>query len=188
MFEKFWQDNLKEIQENKLRFIAVFVSFVLAVGLFFSNDSGGDEIILEETPPVEPAENLDDTKIIAVHNAATSSANSNIKVVVGANSGDLYVHDPFQVPPKEIVEPIPEVVPPVEQVAAPAEKFVLRGVAIIGQNKSALVQKISDENKNSAVDLILEIGDLLNGKKIVEIAPDSVILEGGEILFLDIQD
>ena len=44
----------------------------------------------------------------------------------------------------------------------------------------------SDKNSD-AENLILEIGDNFNGKKIVEIATDSVILENGEVLFLDIQ-
>ena len=200
MFEKFWRDNLKEIQENKIRFTAICVIFVFAVILFLSDD-GGEEIILTENSPPEIAEKVDaDTNIVAVKRAEISNADGNIKIVIGANSEDLFVHDPFQVPPKEIQPPpeippeIPPVIPPViipqpvAQVSIPTEKFILRGTVIIGENKSALVQKISANDKNSEADnLILNIGDNLNGKKIVDIAQDFLMLEGGEILYLDIQ-
>ena len=192
-FKDFWQNDLKEIQENKFRFAGLCICLVLAIVLFLNDDSGGEEIILTENPaPVETTETVDTgAKIIAVQNSAAPNLNENIKVVLGANADDLFVHDPFKVPPKEKVKPveIPTEIapPPVAQIPTlPTEKFILRGVAIIGNDKSALVQKISGNNKNEE-NLILGIGDIINGKKIVEIATDSVILEGGEILFLDIQ-
>ena len=193
MFEKFWRDNLKEIQENKIRFAAVLICFVFVVILFFSDDSG-EEIILAENPaPVEFSENIGaGTKIIAVKNSATSNLGENVKVVIGANSEDLFVHDPFKIPPKEKVKPveIPTEItpPPVAQIPTlPNEKFILRGTAIIGKNKSALVQKISGNDKNEE-NLILEIGDTINGKKIFDISTDSLILEDGETLYIDIQN
>ncbi len=194
MFEKFWRDNLKEIQENKIRFAAVCICFVLAVILFLTDDSG-DEIILTENPaPVETTENVDaGTKIITVQNSAVPNFNENIKIVLGANSDNLVVHDPFKVPPKEKIElpsELPPVIisPPVKQIPnLPTEKFFLRGIAIVGNNKSALIQKISDNDK-SEENLILGIGDTLNGKRIFDIATDSVIFEDGETLYLEINN
>ena len=192
MFKKFCWDSLKEIQENKIRFAAVFICFVFAIILFFSDD-GGEEIVLTENPaPVETAENVDaSAKIITVQNSAASTANKNIKVVLGANSDVLFVHNPFRVSPKEKIESPPEIPPvitppPVTQIPTSAEKFILRGVAIIENNKSVLVQKFSDD-KNSEENLILEIGDTLKGKKIFDISTDSLILEDGEILYLETQ-
>ena len=192
MFEKFWRDNLKEIQENKIRFAAVLICFVFAVILFLSDDSGEEIILAENSAPVEISENVDaGTKIIAVKNSATSNLGENVKVVIGANSEDLFVHDPFKIPPKEKVKtveiPTETAPPPVAQIPTSNEKFILRGTAIIGNNKSALVQKISGNDKNEE-NLILEIGDTLNGKKIFDISTDSLILEDGETLYIDIQN
>ena len=80
------------------------------------------------------------------------------------------------------------IAPPVAQVDNPKEKFVLRGTAIIGANKSALVQKIFVDKKNSdAENLILNIGDSLNGKRVIDIGVDCLILDDGETLYIDIQ-
>lgn len=193
MFEKFWQDNLKEIQENKIRFAGICICFLVAVILFLNDDNGGEEIILAETPQIETAEKIDaGAKIITVQNSTVPNFNENIKVVLGANSEDLFVGDPFKFPPKEKVEPPPElppviVAPPVAQIQISTERFILRGTAIIGNNKTALIQKISANDKTEE-NLIFGIGDIINGKKIVEIATDSVILEDGETLYLETND
>lgn len=193
--KNFWQNELKEIQENKFRFAGLCICFLAAAGLLLTDDEGGEEIILNETPaPVETTENVDaSTKIIAVKSSATSDADKNIKIVIGANSDDLFVGDPFKVPPKEKVKPaeIPTAIiaPPVAQLPTlPTEKFILRGTAIIGNNKTALIQKIiGGDKKTTDENLILGIGDRLNGKKIIDIATDSVILEDGETLYLETQ-
>ena len=197
--QKFWQSNLEEIKENKVRFAAVLILFIVAVILLFTEDNGGEKINISENPaPVEnsPPENLPaDKKIITVKNAATSNADKNITAVLGANAENLYVHDPFKTPPEEKFQPPPEIPaviipPPVAPVAqvplVPTLKFALRGTVIIGYKKSALIQIISDDKNSANENLILEIGDTLNGKKILDINPDSVTLEGGEILYLNI--
>lgn len=183
MFEKFWQENLAEIRENKLRFAALVACFVVAVG-FFLNDDDGEEVVVAETP-IEIAERVEtpDTKVIPV---GAQYENKNLKVVLGANPNDLYVVDPFEV--QEVVE-MPEIppvviVPPVAQVSAPAETFILRGTSIFGNKKSAIVQKISDKNSDD-VTLILNVGEKLGGKIIVDIAQDFLILADGTKIFLD---
>ncbi len=201
--KKIWQNNLAEIKENKVRFTAVFICFIVAVILFFTDENSvGEEINLSENPaPVETVENVkptdSDKKIITVKNAAVSTADKNINVVRGANSDDLYIYDPFKTPQKEIIQPPPEIptviippniTPPVAQIPVKtAEKFILRGTAIIGNKKSALIQKfISDEKNSDSENLILEIGDSLNGKKILDINQDYLTLDDGEILHIDI--
>ncbi len=198
----FWQSNLKEIQENKIRFAAVFICFVVAVIFYFADEnSTGEEINLTETPaPVENpvlVEQVDtNKKIITVKNAATSNAAENITAVLGANSDDLYVADPFKVPSKPKIEtppPLPEIPAapeiiqqPVAQVPpAPTEKFILRGTAITGDKKSALIQKIIPDEKTAEENLILELGDTLNGKKIIDIDNDSLTLDDNSKIFID---
>jgi len=189
----FWQKELKELQENKIRFAGLCICFVVAVGLFWADDSGGEEIILTDTPPPEVVETSNTNKnIVTVKNSAVSTADKNIKIVLGANSDGLFISDPFKIPEKEKMEPPPElppviIAPPVAQVPISNEKFILRGTAILGENKSALIQKIFGDKKSADTEnLILNIGDTLNGKRIVEIGVDAVILEDGETLYLDI--
>ena len=189
----FWQKELQEIQENKIRFAGLCICFIVLAGLFLADDGGGDEIILNETPTPEVIETANTNKnIVTVKNSAVPTADKNIKIVRGANSDGLFISDPFKIPEKEKIEPPPElppviIAPPVAQVPISKEKFVLRGTAIIGNNKTALIQKISEDKKSDAENLILGIGDNLNGKKILDIAADSVIFEDGETLHLEIR-
>ena len=190
----FWQKELQEIQENKIRFAGLCICFIVLAGLFLADDGGGDEITLNETPTPEVIETADTNKnIVTVKNSAVPTADKNIKIVRGANSDGLFISDPFKIPEKEKIEPPPElppviIAPPVAQVPISKEKFVLRGTAIIGANKSALVQKIFVDKKNSdAENLILNIGDSLNGKRVIDIGVDCLILDDGETLYIDIQ-
>ena len=198
--KKFWQANLAEIQENKIRFAAILICLVLAVIASFSEDSGGEKVTVAENPaPVENVKPVDaDKKVVPVK--FNSNADKNITEVLGADSNELYVFDPFKVPPKEKIEvetpPLPAqpviITPPpvvAQEPPKPAIKFLLRGTAIIGDKKSAILQKIVDEEKISdAENLIVEIGEILNGKKILDIAPDSLTFDDGETLYLDIQN
>ena len=190
----FWQKELQEIQENKIRFAGLCICFIVLAGLFLADDGGGDEITLNETPTPEVIETANTNKnIVTVKNSAVPTANEKIKIVRGANSDGLFISDPFKIPEKEKIEPPPElppviIAPPVAQVPISNEKFILRGTAIIGANKSALVQKIFVDKKNSdAENLILNIGDSLNGKRVIDIGVDCLILDDGETLYIDIQ-
>ncbi len=200
--KNFWQKDLKELQENPLRFGGLLICFIAAVALFFSDGGGGEQINISENPaPVEnvetPAPVANDKKVVAVKNAKNSSADKNITVVLGANSEELIVHDPFKVPQKEKIETPspaeiptvqPEIIPPVAQESPkPSEKFILRGTAIVGYKKSALIQMISNDKNSAAENLILEIGDTLGGKKIIDISQDFLTFDDGEILFIDLQ-
>lgn len=202
--KNFWQKDLNELKENPLRFGGLLICFIAVVALFFSDDGGGEQINISENPaPVEnvKTENVktpaNDTKVIAVKNAKNSSADKNITVVLGANSEELIVHDPFKVPQKEKIETPPPaeiltvqpvIIPPVAQEPPKlSEKFILRGTAIVGYKKSALIQMISNDKNSAAENLILEIGDTLGGKKIIDISQDFLTFDDGEILFIDLQ-
>ena len=188
----FLKSELKEIHENKLRFAALIILLLAVVILSFNNTDSGEEIILTAPPPAETSNA--EQKIIPV-------ANTNITAVIGANSGDLYVYNPFKVEPKFELEPVeiptpePEIIqlpdipilpPPVAQeLPKSIEKFILRGTAIIGENKSALIQKSANSSEEN---LILNIGDTLQGKIIIDIAQDSLTFNDGTKLFLNLDD
>lgn len=192
--ETFLQAQIAEIKKNPVRFAAVCTLFIVVVIFcFMDENSAGEEIDLAETEIETPAETVDaDQKIITVKTAAISNADKNIIPVLGANSEDLYVRDPFKIPAKPKVQPPPElpaviIPPPVAQVPpAPTEKFVLRGTAIIGDKKSALIQKSSKNEKDSAEgNLIFEVGDTLNGKIIIDINQNSLTFDDGSKLFIE---
>ncbi|MBQ9488128.1 MAG: hypothetical protein IJU91_10105 [Selenomonadaceae bacterium] len=140
--------------------------------------------------------------------AETVTATSgNVKAVIGANADEIYIYDPFKNPnpapekkvdpPKvevsakaeeKISKPVEPVIviqpaPEVDQTPKPPEvKFVLHGTAL-GENKVALVQKIS-EGKVLEM-LFLKIGDKLNGKKIADIAENFLTFDDGNRMYFE---
>ena len=81
-------------------------------------------------------------------------------------------------PPTESVNIMP---PVVEIPKLPEDKFFLRGTAL-GDNKTALVEKISNGKTET---LFLQIGDRINDKIIVDIATDFVTLDDGSNLYIE---
>lgn len=181
--KNFWQDNLTEIRENKIRFGAILILLV-AVTIFALADS---DDAATEIPIETPAAAVEDTEIQPVPPAAVPAASENLKVVLGANSSALYVSDPFTAP---IPEPAPAVeVPaelpeiPVAQIEPePAEKFALSGTAVSGDSKTAIIHKISDD-KDRAENFIVSVGDTLGTRRVVDITPDFVALDDGSKIF-----
>ena len=191
--KNFWQDDLKEIRENKIRFGAILVllavTVIFALADFTSTDT---EIPIENAAPAPAAE----TEQIQPVQPAVPAASENIKVVLGANSSELYVSDPFTAPVVETYEPIPSTVQsfepaevelpeipaeiPVAQIE-PAEKFALDGTAISGDSKTAIIHKISGGEKTK--NLIVSVGDNLDSRRVVDITPSFVALDDGSRIF-----
>jgi len=177
MFRKFLKRELEEIRQHRSRLIilvcCLFFSVAFAVWNFID---GGEEIIT-----VEPSEE----KI----SANKKVVEKNFTAVIGANADVLFVGDPFKV--EEEVEPqqvSEEILPPVvaevalpEKISQPEETFTLLGTAITAEEKSALVLRTKG---SSTENIFVKTGDRLNGRQIVEIAEDSLTLEGGEKIFI----
>lgn len=180
--KNFWRDNLNEIRENKIRFGAILI-LLIAVTIFALADSTAADT---EIPIETPAAAVEDTKIQPVQPAAVPTASGNLKIVLGANSSALYVSDPFTAP---IPEPVPAVEVPVElpeipvaQIEPePAEKFALSGTAVSGNSKTAIIHKISSDDKTE--NLIVSVGDTLGTRRVVDITPDFVALDDGSKIF-----
>ena len=193
--EKFFKSQLEEIQKNKIRFGLLVAAFVATIIFAVVDSSGGEEIELEPKQVAQVEEKISVPQ-------KNSSASGNVTVVIGANSNEVYVADPFKnpAPPKQEVptatSEIPAQVekisepPAVEEVAVPPaevpapnppeEKIILRGVAL-GEIKTALIEKVVSGKIET---LFLKIGDNVNGKKILDITNDFVILENDEKLEL----
>ena len=202
----FLKAQLDKVRENKLRFgfllAALFVTIIFAVTDPFER---GEEIDLEpqtisqvETVPTQAVENLPERNV-------TPATNGNVKAVIGANADEIYIYDPFKSPaPEKVAEPPKVEVPvkaddkpstppepviiiqPAPEVPAPPKppeiKFVLQGVAL-GENKVAMVQKIS-EGKLLEM-LFVKIGDKLNGKKIADISEDFLTFDDGNRMYFE---
>ena len=193
--EKFFKAQLEEIQKNKIRFGLLVAALVATIIFAVVDSSGGEEIELEPKQVAQVEEKISVPQ-------KNSSASGNVTVVIGANSNEVYVADPFKnpAPPKQEVptatSEIPAQVekisepPAVEEVAVPPaevpapnppeEKIILRGVAL-GEIKTALIEKVVSGKIET---LFLRIGDSVNGKKILDITNDFVILENDEKLEL----
>ena len=187
--KNFWQNDLKEIRENKIRFGAILACLIAAVifALADSTDAGAEISIEPAAPPAVETPTVADTKIQPV-----STASENLKPVIGANSSELYVSDPFTAPVVETYEPIhppvqifepaevelPEI--PVAQIE-PAEKFALDGTAITGDSKTAIIRKLTGDEK--AKNFIVSVGDNLGARRVVDITPNFVALDDGSKIF-----
>ena len=201
--KKFFESQLEEIRENKIRFGLLVIALVVTIIFAVADSLGGEEIELEPKQVAQVEKNSSTVEKISVPQK-NSSASDNVTVVIGANSEEIFVADPFKnpVPPKkekpvevpaqiEKVEPVEKKLPPAveERIVPPAEvdapkppevKFILRGVAL-GEVKTAFIEKVVSGKVET---LFLSVGDSVGGKKILDITEDFVILEGNERLEL----
>lgn len=226
----FINDEIEELQQHKLRFLALFFSLLLSIALIFTEDSAETIEItgtsqIEETSDNSNEENVkndkktSNKKVISVKKDSNKSEREKVVAVLGANSDELYIGDPFQsyeeTPPKvqpknsevstipqqipiipsqlsplpdqiQNLPPIPSMIPQVsEPVMDPTntveKEFILTGTAINSNKKSAVVQKISTaQGQNKRVEnLILNVGDSLEGHQIVDITPSAVLFDDG---------
>ena len=60
--------------------------------------------------------------------------------------------------------------------------LTLKGTAISGDKKMAIIQKSYDKNKSESH--MLKLGDEINGKKIIDIGRNFIIFDDGEYLYL----
>ena len=192
--KSFLQSQLDEIRKNKLRF-GLIVACLIAVIIFAALDSeSGEEIPLAQ----KDSGNVGQADKKSVEQPTKISVTSeNVKALIGANSDEVFIQDPFKAPapiekvesPKveekilPPVEPIPPIIfePPKVENKAPEEKIILQGVAL-GEESTALVTKIVGDKSET---LFIKIGDKIKGKAVVEIGSDFITLEGGEKIFVN---
>lgn len=182
--KNFLSRELDELKQNKVRAIALAICFVAVLGIWLSDDTG-EEIPLNEPQVVEspPA-----PKSLPV---TVNKSPDGVTLVLGANADELAVADPFagedkpkkfpppnppKIPTANLPPPQVPVLPPIPQ-PQPQEKIILTGVAISGDIKTAMFIRGKET-------LFLTIGDPINGRKIVDISPDTVTLSGGVRVYL----
>ena len=180
--KKFLSRELEEIKRDKIRIAAMIVCLV--VGAIFLSDDSGEEIDLSEptvdTPTVTPD--------LPVRVLPVAKSIDGVTIVMGANADVLIVADPFagrekpKPPPKpvQVTPPIPQPIEPVTiqppiAPPPPQEKIVLTGTAITGEVKTAMFLRGKET-------LFLTVGEEIGGRRIIDITPDFVTFEDGEIL------
>ena len=229
-FRDFLKDEIDELKQHKYRFFALIVSLLVSLSLIFTEDSGETIEVSNSTKIEESSDTTDkngietdkktsNKKVISVKKDKNNSNGEKVVAVLGANSDELYIGDPFQsdeekpakiqqktpenvVIPQQVpiippqlspipdqtldLPPIPSVTPIITEVATepvklPEKEFILTGTAINFNQKSAIVQKISTaQGKNVREEnLIVSVGDSLEGHKIVDITPSAVIFDDG---------
>lgn len=205
----FLKAQLDEIRENKLRFgLLVVVLFATIIFVMTDSFERGEEIELAAPQKISQVEPVQTQAVDNLPAENLASTTGNVKAVIGANADEIYIYDPFKNPnPKteKKVEPPPKVEVPVkadEKSSPPAEpviviqpapevdktpkppeiKFVLHGTAL-GENKVAMVQKIS-EGKVLEM-LFLKIGDKVNDKKIADIAERFLTFDDGSRMYFE---
>ncbi len=178
--KKILQHELDELKQNKIRVIALGVCFVVVLIFWISeDDSGGEEIILNDEPPL--------TKDLPVKPLPVDKSSDGVKIVLGANADELFIGDPFageekpKPPPKPVVAPVPPIViqPPPQLVEQPKpkEKIILTGTAISGESKTAMFLRGKET-------LFLKVGEEIGGKVISDISVDFVAFEDGQRVYL----
>ncbi|MBR4642440.1 MAG: hypothetical protein IKO74_06915 [Selenomonadaceae bacterium] len=177
--KKFLQRELEELKQNKVRAIALGVCLLILLIFLISDDSGGEEIILNETP-------LPVTKDLPAVNLPEKKSPDGVTLVLGANAEKLFIGDPFAGKEKPKTSPKPKPIelppiviqpPPQEKPVKLEEKIILTGTAISGEKKLAMFLRGKET-------LFLTIGEEIGGKKIFDISPDFVTFEGGEKFFI----
>ena len=186
--KKLLSRELDELKQHKVRAIALGVCLVvlLIVGTL-DDGSGGEEIILVDAPPV--------TKDLPVKPLPVTKSPDGVTIVLGANADALFIGDPFAgeekpkpapQPPPQPPPPLPTIPPPqvviqppapTPQIEQPKETLALTGTAISGDNKTAMILRGNET-------LFLTIGDVIDGRRIVDITPDFVTLDDGERIYL----
>ena len=137
---------LNELKQNKIRVGALAMcAIVLLIFAITDDSSDGEEIILEEPPPL--------TKDLPVKVLHVPKSPDGVKIVLGANADRIFIGDPFA--GEEESKPVPpstQPTPPLTKIPAPSistippqaiietkkEKFILTGTAISGENKIAM--------------------------------------------------
>ncbi|MBR6012894.1 MAG: hypothetical protein IK062_03805 [Selenomonadaceae bacterium] len=113
IFREFLKNEVEEIRQNKFRVVGL-IFFTLATAFFMLFDYEEEQINLNEPVQfanIEKQKNVSDDRPVSdkgiIHSTKNKSEpqKNNLVVVMGANSDDLYVRDPFAVDEKvEVIE------------------------------------------------------------------------------------
>ena len=188
IFSKYFHLDFEKMKKNKFSGAEVLVVLFFILFVVMSNFlDDGEEEILQLPQPVQTIQQKNEPKEIF-----KKKSDENITPIIGANSQELLLQNPFKITQKKIIKQTPpetvstpQVIfqPPLPNALQLKETFLLKGTAIGGSNKTALFQKKVADNKSST-DLFLSVGETIQGRRIVDITQNGVKFDNGEFLTL----
>ena len=195
---EFYDRELNEIKQNKARFGLIIASLIISLALFLlaDEDTESKNISDSEAPTVVSTAKEE----VAINNKAAEKA-SKLTTITGLEKAaeGVEIINPFKVDTKQNpndtakTPKTPPAVPIFEppqpvKTQEPKEKviLILKGTAISGNKKMAIIQRsISNKNdKDKSESLILNIGDEVDGRMIIEINKDFVMFDDGKRLYV----
>ena len=198
--KEYYHRELKEIKEHKIRL--GFISAILVISLLFFSFSDDKE----EATATSEIKN-DNTFEQAVDETINKSENkSKFTKIAGleAATESNGLINPFKVDLEKTkdsnskIENKPDTMipafnpPPQINTVKPVEKVVLtlKGVAISGDKKMAIIQRDSttkndSTNSNGKTEsLLLSLGDEIDGRRIMNIGKDFIVFDDGQKLYI----
>ena len=200
----FYNREINEIMQNKLRFGLIATSLLISVAIFVFHDDESEVTAAtdrEETPKIVAAakstnddakSNETSTKVTEIVGLARASEGIEL---INPFKSDL-IKPPVETKAPEPVKaqiPLPMKTPPIKTIETDEQVILtLKGTAISGDKKMAIIQrsivnksnsKNSKDNKKSE-SYLLNIGDEIDGRRLIAIDKDFVIFDDDSKLHL----
>ena len=203
----FYEQELNEIKQHKLRFGLIAASLAASIVLFFFFEEDNESATVSNDAAPKVVSVTKDTA--SINSKEVHKTTSKVTEVIGLKraSADAELINPFKVdiidskPPT--IQP-PAVVPtvptlPLQQTKTPEPDrqivLILKGTAISGNRKMAIIQRSvvgknsskdseDSKNKDKSESMMLSLGDIIDGRRIVDISRDFITFDDGHDLYI----
>ena len=201
LLQKFLERERNEIIQHKQRFIAIIVAFVTSIICILILNVDEETTTTQSTDSKKVVESTDNKPVQKSKNKTTERKNIlGLDKIVAENE----IVNPFKVDiekPPEVKSA--EIKTDVKTINQPAlsiknvlpkkeEKIILtlNGTAISGDKKMAIIQRNivnkhkSKDEKKQIESLLLNVGDSVDGRKIIDIGKNFVAFDDGQKLYI----
>ncbi|MBR1730405.1 MAG: hypothetical protein IJ728_12880 [Selenomonadaceae bacterium] len=200
LLKKFLERERNEIIQHKQRFIAIIVAFVASIICIFAFNTD-EETTTQSTDPKKVVETADNKPVQKSKNKSVER-----KSILGLDKivAENEIVNPFKVdiekPPevknseiKTDVKTINQPTLSIKNVLPKDEEKIiltLNGTAISGDKKMAIIQRNivnkhnSKDEKKQIESLLLNVGDSVDGRKIIDIGKNFVAFDDGQKLYI----
>ena len=200
LLKKFLERERDEIIQHKQRFIAIIVAFVASIICIFAFNTD-EETTTQSTDPKKVVETADNKPVQKSKNkSAERKSILGLDKIVAENE----IVNPFKVdiekPPevknseiKTDVKTINQPTLSIKNVLPKDEEKIiltLNGTAISGDKKMAIIQRNivnkhnSKDEKKQIESLLLNVGDSVDGRKIIDIGKNFIAFDDGQKLYI----
>ena len=200
LLKKFLERERDEIIQHKQRFIAIIVAFVASIICIFAFNTD-EETTTQSTDPKKVVETADNKPVQKSKNKSVER-----KSILGLDKivAENEIVNPFKVdiekPPevknseiKTDVKTINQPTLSIKNVLPKDEEKIiltLNGTAISGDKKMAIIQRNivnkhnSKDEKKQIESLLLNVGDSVDGRKIIDIGKNFIAFDDGQKLYI----